>query len=362
MNFMRFVAQELREFMAAAGVRTVDELVGRSDLLQVRQKRITHRAETVDLSALLFNPYGEEVPHFAPEAVYNFRLEETKDCAVLLKKLGKSLKTTKKGSLALEVSSTDRAFGTLFGSEITRACGDSLREDSYVIRCHGGGGQSFGAFIPKGLTLRLEGDSNDGFGKGLSGGKLVLYPPKGSTFRADENIIVGNVALYGATSGEAYISGMAGERFCIRNSGAVCVVEGVGEHGCEYMTGGCVVILGKVGKNFAAGMSGGIAYVLDEENRMYRNLNRQMVLMESVDSKTEQGELYRMIQRHVQLTGSRKGQEILADYDAYIPHFKKIIPMDYKEILRLTAKSEEKGADAETARLEAFQMFAKMQE
>ena len=195
MHFMRFVAEELRECMAQVGVRTVDELVGRSDLLTVRQKRITHRAETVDLSAILQNPWGDAVPHFDPAAVYDFKLEGTKDCAVLLQKLGKSLTGAKKGKLSVDVSSTDRAFGTLFGSEITRTCG-TLPEDSYVISCRGGGGQSFGAFIPQGLTLRLEGDCNDGFGKGLSGGKLALRPPKGSPFRADENIIVGNVALY----------------------------------------------------------------------------------------------------------------------------------------------------------------------
>ena len=200
------------------------------------------------------------MPHFDPKAVYDFHLEKTLDVSVLLAKLGKSLKGKRTGKLDLSVSSTDRSFGTLFGSEITRQCGNSLPDDSYVITCHGGGGQSFGAFIPKGLTLELEGDCNDGLGKGLSGGKLVVYPPKASRFKPGENIIVGNVALYGATSGKAFINGCAGERFCVRNSGACAVVEGVGDHGCEYMTGGRVVILGPTGKNFAAGMSGGIAY------------------------------------------------------------------------------------------------------
>ena len=354
MNFMRFVAQELREFMAAAGVRTVDELVGRSDLLEVRQKRITHRAETVDLSALLVNPYGEEVPHFAPEAVYNFKLEETKDCAVLLKKLGKSLKTTKKGRLELDVSSTDRAFGTLFGSEITRACGETLPEDSYLITCHGGGGQSFGAFIPQGLTLRLEGDSNDGFGKGLSGGKLAVFPPQGSTFKADENIIVGNVALYGATSGLAFIAGVAGERFCVRNSGATAVVEGVGDHGCEYMTGGVAVILGATGKNFAAGMSGGVVYVLDEHHDLYTRLNKTGLVMSTLSEREDVDRLRTLLTQHAKETGSEKAKGILADFDHYIPAFKKIIPKDYAKMVDAIAALEAQGKTREDAEIEAF--------
>ena len=364
-NFMLFIARQLREIMSLLGVRHVDELVGRGDLLKVRDG-LTGAAKRMDPGRILAGIPGAKTDEmtFHPEHRYDFRLQDTKDEKILLKdpQIRRSLEEGIPSGIRVAVNNTDRTFGTLLGAEITRRHPEGLAADTITVHCEGSGGQSFGAFLPSGLTIHLTGDSNDYFGKGLSGGTLTVRAPENAAYDPHENIMVGNVALYGATSGEAYISGMAGERFCIRNSGAVCVVEGVGEHGCEYMTGGCVVILGKVGKNFAAGMSGGIAYVLDEENRMYRNLNRQMVLMESVDSKTEQGELYRMIQRHVQLTGSRKGQEILADYDAYIPHFKKIIPMDYKEILRLTAKSEEKGADAETARLEAFQMFAKMQE
>ncbi|MBQ9663735.1 MAG: glutamate synthase large subunit [Oscillospiraceae bacterium] len=359
MNFMRFVAQELRECMAAVGIRTVDELVGRSDLLTVREKRITHRAETVDLSALLVNPYGEDVPHFAPEAVYRFRLAETKDCSVLMKKLGSTLKNTRRGKLEVEVSSTDRAFGTLFGSEITRACGDKLKEDSYVIHCRGGGGQSFGAFIPKGLTLRLEGDSNDGFGKGLSGGKLVLFPPKGSSFRADENIIVGNVALYGATSGKAFIAGVAGERFCVRNSGASAVVEGVGDHGCEYMTGGRVVILGDTGKNFAAGMSGGVVYVLDERHDLYTRLNKTGLTMSTLREHHDVQELYALLEEHVSATGSEKGKRILADFDAFVPAFKKIIPKDYERMIASIAAFEGKGESREQAEIAAFNAAVK---
>ena len=353
MHFMRFVAEELRECMAQVGVRTVDELVGRSDLLTVRQKRITHRAETVDLSAVLQNPRGAEVPHFDPAAVYDFKLEGTKDCAVLLQKLGKSLTGAKKGKLSVDVSSTDRAFGTLFGSEITRTCG-TLPEDSYVISCRGGGGQSFGAFIPQGLTLRLEGDCNDGFGKGLSGGKLALRPPKGSPFRADENIIVGNVALYGATSGKAFIAGVAGERFCVRNSGATAVVEGVGDHGCEYMTGGVAVILGETGRNFAAGMSGGVVYVLDEDHSLYTRLNKAGLIMTTMTPGTEAQALRALIEAHEAETGSEKAKAILKNFDAYIPAFKKIIPKDYARMVESIDALQEKGMPREEAEIEAF--------
>lgn len=358
-NFMYFVARELREFMAKLGIRTVEELVGRSDLLRVREKLVTHRAETLDLSSILSNPSGNHVPHFNPAAAYNFHLENTVDMSVLLEKLGKSLKTKKSGTLDLKVSSTDRAFGTLFGSEITRQCGNSLPEDSYVISCHGGGGQSFGAFIPRGLTLQLEGDCNDGFGKGLSGGKLVLYPPRGSRFDASENIIVGNVALYGATAGKAFINGVAGERFCVRNSGAVAVAEGVGDHGCEYMTGGRVVILGPTGKNFAAGMSGGIAYVLDEKHDLYMRLNKEQVLIDTLTEPHDIQELRALIEEHVAATGSPKGRQILAAFKSYIPCFKKIMPRDYDRMLRAIAQLEEKGISREQAEIEAFYAHAK---
>ncbi len=353
-HFMEFVAQELREYMAKLGIRTVDELVGRSDLLRVREKLITHRAETLDLSGLLHNPYGAQVPHFDPKAAYDFHLEKTVDLGVLVEKLGKSLKTKRSGRLDLQVTSTDRAFGTLFGSEITRVCGSSLPDDSYVITCHGGGGQSFGAFIPKGLTLALEGDCNDGLGKGLSGGKLIVYPPRGSAFDPGENIIVGNVALYGATSGRAFINGMAGERFCVRNSGAVAVVEGVGDHGCEYMTGGRVVILGPTGKNFAAGMSGGIAYVLDEHHDLYMRLNKEQVLTDTLTESHDIQELKSLIEEHVAATGSPRGRQILAAFHSYIPCFKKVMPKDYDRMLRSIAQYEEKGMSREQAEIEAF--------
>jgi glutamate synthase (ferredoxin) len=358
-NFMTFVAQELREYMAKLGIRTVDDLVGRSDLLRVREHLVTHRAETLDLSGILHNPWGERVPHFDPAAAYDFQLEKTADMSVLMEKLGKSLKNKRSGRLDVEVSSTDRAFGTLFGSEITRQCGNDLSEDSYVISCKGGGGQSFGAFIPRGLTLTLEGDSNDGFGKGLSGGKLILYPPKGSAFKPGENIIVGNVALYGATSGKAFINGMAGERFCVRNSGASAVVEGVGDHGCEYMTGGRVVILGPTGKNFAAGMSGGVAYMLDERHDLYLRLNKEQVMTDTLTESHDIAELRALIEEHVAATGSPRGKKILAAFQSYIPCFKKVMPKDYDKMLRAIAQREEKGMSREQAEMDAFYAVSK---
>lgn len=276
------------------------------------------------------------------------------DEKVLLKQMRKAIESGQKRSIQVDVANTDRTFGTILGSEITRKLGDDVEEDSYRVLCRGAGGQSFGAFIPKGLTLELEGDSNDYFGKGLSGGKLIVYPPRGSRFEASENIIIGNVALYGATSGKAFINGVAGERFCVRNSGAAAVVEGVGDHGCEYMTGGRVVVLGGTGKNFAAGMSGGVAYVLDEGNDLYKRLNKEMVSSGEITSKYDVLELKDMIQEHVALTNSRKGKQILEHFEEYLPKFKKIIPHDYERVQKTIVQMEEKGLSAEQAQIEAF--------
>ncbi len=354
-NFMRFIAQELREYMARLGMRTVDQMVGRTDLLK-RKEGLTGRQQEVDLSRILSNPYAgaKEKVTFDPKQVFDFELEKTLDERVLLKKFGKSMETGAKRSIEVDVSNTDRAFGTIFGSEITKRMGDHVEEDTFHVLCKGAGGQSFGAFIPKGLTLELIGDSNDYFGKGLSGGKLIVYPPKGSVFKAEENIIIGNVALYGATSGKAFINGVAGERFCVRNSGAIAVVEGVGDHGCEYMTGGRVVVLGPTGKNFAAGMSGGIAYVLDEHNDLYMRLNKEMVSSYEITNKYDVLELKDMIREHVTLTNSAKGKEILEHFGEYLPKFKKIIPHDYERVLKTIVQMEEKGLSAEQAQIEAF--------
>ena len=355
MNFMKFIAQELREYMARLGVHSVDELVGRTELLRVKEN-LSRRQKQIDLSLILKNPYagGKEGVIFDPGKVYDFRLENTMDERVLLKQLNKAIDGGLKRSMEVEVKNTDRAFGTILGSEITKRLGDSVQEDTFRILCKGAGGQSFGAFIPSGLTLELEGDSNDYFGKGLSGGKLIVYPPRESRFAADENIIIGNVALYGATSGKAFLCGVAGERFCVRNSGARAVVEGVGDHGCEYMTGGRVVILGSTGKNFAAGMSGGIAYVLDENNDLYIRLNKEMVSSYEVSSKYDVIELKELIREHVALTGSQKGKRILDHFKEYLPKFKKIIPHDYEKMLTAIVQMEEKGLSAQQAQIEAF--------
>ena len=353
-NFMRFIAQELREYMAKLGVRTIDEMVGRTDLLRPRADR-KGTAQRLDLSRILC-PNCAQNATFQPDHAYDFHLERTKEESVLLrdKELLDTLSTGKKRMFRIALTNIDRAFGTLLGAEITRRHPEGMADDTLTIACTGAGGQSFGAFLPKGLTLDLCGDSNDYFGKGLSGGKLVVHPSPAARFVPEENIIVGNVALYGATSGEAYINGVAGERFCVRNSGAVAVVEGVGEHGCEYMTGGRAVILGPTGKNFAAGMSGGVAYVLDEHNALYRNLNKSMVSMEKVESKFDRDELHRLIEAHVSHTGSAKGKRILESFDEYLPKFKKIIPDDYKRLTQLSAQFEDQGMSREQAQIEAF--------
>lgn len=354
-NFMRFVAQELREYMAKLGIKTVDELVGRTDLLKVKEIPDNHRATKIDMSAIINNPYAEEKNNrFDPKQIYDFELENTIDERVFLKKLKSAIANKQKKTIEVEVTNVDRSLGTILGSEITKAHGTSLEEDTYIIKCHGAGGQSFGAFIPKGLTLELTGDSNDYLGKGLSGGKIVVAPPKNSPFKAEDNIIIGNVALYGATSGKVFINGIAGERFCVRNSGAMAVVEGVGDHGCEYMTGGRVVVLGRTGKNFAAGMSGGIAYVLDEDSDLYMKLNKELVGTEPVTEKYDVLELKNMITEHVKYTNSAKGKEILEHFMDYLPKFKKIIPHDYRRMLQTIVQMEEKGLSSEQAQIEAF--------
>ena len=356
-NFMRFIAQDLREYMAKLGVRSVDELVGRTDLLQARTDITQEKAKKIDVSRILCNPYEgtKQKVIFDPKQVFDFKLDEKKDRTVLMKQFKTALEKGQKKSVEIDVTNTDRTFGTMFGAEITKKYGDDvLEDDTFVVKCNGAGGQSFGAFIPKGLTLELVGDSNDYFGKGLSGGKLIVYPPKGAKYKQDENIIIGNVALYGATSGKAFINGVAGERFCVRNSGVVAVVEGTGDHGCEYMTGGRVVIIGDVGKNFAAGMSGGIAYVLDEKNDLYTKVNKQMVAIEKVTNKYDVQDVKNMIQEHVANTNSVKGKQILEHFEEYLPKFKKIIPYDYSRMLATIVKMEEKGLSSQQAQIEAF--------
>ena len=355
-NCMKFIAQELREYMAKLGFRKVDEMVGRTDLLETDRSRLTGRAASVDLSALLDNPYtGSDVSRtHVPGDHFDFGLEQTKDETLLFRKLEKQLKKKEPAEITVEVSNTDRAFGTVFGSRITELYGNGLEEDTFHIRCSGTGGQSFGAFIPKGLTLELCGDSNDYTGKGLSGGTIIVYPPEDITFAPEDNIIIGNVALYGATSGKMFVNGAAGERFCVRNSGARAVVEGVGNHGIEYMTEGRVVILGPAGENLAAGMSGGIAYILDEDGDAYTKLNREMVSFEPVVRNVDIAELKSMISEHVKYTGSPKGKRILDDFEQYLPKFRKITPHEYRHMLELVSRYEQKGMSHDQAVESAF--------
>lgn len=358
-NFMRFIAMELREYMAKLGIKTVDELVGRTDLLKMKDDTtlasINGKHGEIDFSGILCNDFAQEADKkSSPDNIYDFELEKTKDMKILMSRFKKAFEKGEKAETDVEVSNIDRTFGTIFGSEITKKYGDTLDDDTYVVNASGAGGQSFGAFIPKGMTIRLCGDSNDYFGKGLSGGKLIVYKSPKSTFKAEENIIIGNVALYGATSGKAFINGIAGERFCVRNSGAYAVVEGIGDHGCEYMTGGRVVILGRTGKNFAAGMSGGIAYVLDEDRNLYLKLNKELVSMEPVTDKYDVLELKNMIEEHVAATGSERGKDILDNFSTYLPEFKKIIPHDYHAMLQTIAMMEERGLSNEQSQIEAF--------
>ena len=351
MNFMRFIAEELREILASLGLRTLDELVGRTDLLEVNDARCTGNAATVEIDRIIAPGEGENVL-YNPADTYDFKLEETLDAKYLLPILGK--KGKRKAVHEFAISSTDRACATLFGAELTRRFGTSLADDSYHFKFKGGAGQSFGAFTPKGLTLELEGDSNDYFGKGLSGAELVAYPSKASTLRSEDNVIIGNVALYGATSGRAFISGRAGERFCVRNSGATAVVEGVGDHGCEYMTGGVVVILGTTGRNFAAGMSGGIAYVFDAAHDLYLRTNKELVAIEELSQTEDISTLRELIAEHAERTGSKLAHEMLADFDERVHDFKKVIPHAYRKMTALINDNIRQGMDPEAAATKAF--------
>lgn len=355
MNFMKFIAQELREYMAMLGFRTLDQMVGRTDMLKVKNVKEA-KENPLDIECIIKNEIANDLLNTTHKQGddFDFKLNESKDMTILYENLKEAVEKGEKKSIKVNIDNQDRTFGTLFGSILTKKFGSDLEEDTYDIKCNGYGGQSFGAFIPKGLTLELEGDSNDYIGKGLSGGKIIVYPSKKATFKHDENIIIGNVALYGATSGKAYISGIAGERFCVRNSGADAVVEGVGDHGLEYMTGGRVVILGPIGNNLAAGMSGGIAYVLDEKGDLYSKLNKEIISLENVTKSEDVLELNELITEHVNATNSVKGKEILKNFTEYLPMFKKIVPYDYKNVLNLITKYEEMGVDEETAHIKAF--------
>ena len=358
-NFMTFIAQEVRELMAQLGFRRLDEMIGRTDVLEPK-KAIDHwKAKGLDLSKILYQPQvGPEVGRYC-QIPQDHGLEKSLDITVLLDLCQPAIEKGEKVKATLPIRNVNRVVGTILGNEITKRHWEGLPEDTVHLHFQGSAGQSFGAFVPKGVTLELEGDANDYLGKGLSGGKIILYPPKSSTFVAEENIIVGNVVLYGATSGEVYIRGMAGERFCVRNSGVNTVVEGVGDHGCEYMTGGKVVVLGATGRNFAAGMSGGVAYILDEQGDFATRCNQQMVGLETLEDAEEINDLYQMIQKHVDYTGSEKAAKVLASWKEMVPKFVKVMPKDYKRVLQAIEKAISSGLSGDDALTAAFEENAR---
>lgn len=346
MNFMLFIARELREIMADLGYHTINEMVGHTDNLEVNEDA------NMDYSNILMTPYNI---HYEPKDTYDFELEKTVDMKILLPKFEPYFNEKKPHAETISISSTDRTVGTILSSVVTKQFNNTLQDDTYTVHCNGGAGQSFGAFVQKGITLDVHGDANDYFGKGLSGGKLIIQPKKEATFKPNENVIIGNVALYGATSGEAYIRGMAGERFAVRNSGASAVVEGIGDHGLEYMTGGTVVILGQTGKNLAAGMSGGIAYIYDPNHDLYTRLNKQLVNTYEVSGKADIETLTQLLKNHYKYTNSDVAQKILSNLDHELSNFKKIVPKDYEKITTLIQELKAKGYHDDEASLMAFE-------
>ena len=346
MNFMLFIARELREIMAELGYHTINEMVGHTDNLEVDEDA------NMDYSNILMTPYNI---HYEPKDTYDFELEKTVDMKTLLPKFEPYFNEKKPHAETISISSTDRTVGTILSSVVTKQFNNTLQDDTYTVHCNGGAGQSFGAFAQKGITLDVHGDANDYFGKGLSGGKLIIQPKNEAKFKPNENVIIGNVALYGATSGEAYIRGMAGERFAVRNSGASAVVEGVGDHGLEYMTGGTVVILGRTGKNLAAGMSGGIAYIYDPNHDLYTRLNKQLVNTYEVSGKADIETLTQLLKNHYKYTNSDVAQKILSNLDHELSNFKKIVPKDYEKITTLIQELKAKGYHGDEASLMAFE-------
>ena len=352
-NFMRFIAREMREIMAKLGFRTINEMVGRADMLRSKENVRHWKARHLDLTQILYQPYVSAEVGRCCTTKQNHFLEKSLDMKKLLRMCKPALENKKPMRAKLQINNVNRVVGTIVGSEITKRYGEQgLPEDTIKMTFVGSAGQSFGAFTPRGMTLELEGDANDYIGKGLSGGKIIVYPPKTSSYVPEENILIGNVAFYGATDGEAYINGIAGERFCVRNSGLKAVVEGVGEHGCEYMTGGKVIILGKTGRNFGAGMSGGIAYILDFDE-VY--CNKSIVKLEKISSDEEMYQVKNMIKKHVEYTNSPLGKKVLANWKNYVNRFTKVIPKDYKRMLENIDKAYKAGLSGEEALMMAFE-------
>jgi glutamate synthase (ferredoxin) len=355
-NFLRFIAQDMREIMAKLGVRTVAELIGRTEFLKQKESIDHWKAKGIDLSAVLYQAQvGADVGRYCQISQIH-GVDIGLDNEILFLEAYPALHERQSVSAIVPITNSDRAAGTMLGSEVTRRFGkEGLPEDTIYINFKGSAGQSFGAFAPKGLTFSLEGDANDYFGKGLSGGKLIVFPPEEATFEPEKNIIIGNVAFYGATGGEAYIRGEAGERFCVRNSGVSAVVEGVGDHCCEYMTGGKVVVLGRTGRNFAAGMSGGIAYVLDINGDFYTRCNQELVGLEHLTDSGEIAEVKSLINKHTRYTRSAVGEEILRNWEEIVTKFVKVMPKDYKRVLEIVKQVEKvEGLKGDEAWLEAF--------
>jgi len=354
-NFMRFIAEEVRELMAQLGFRTLNNMVGRSDKLETRAAIEHWKARGLDFSSVFYQPeISPFVKRFCQD-LQDHELIKAIDRQMLLRFCAPALERREPVRATMPIRNSNRVVGTMLGSEVTRRFGaEGLPDDTIRIRFKGSAGQSFGAFMPRGITFELEGDANDYFGKGLSGAKLVVFPPRGSTFAPEENIIIGNVAFYGATSGEAYVNGVAGERFCVRNSGVHAVVEGVGDHGCEYMTGGRVVVLGRTGRNFAAGMSGGIGYVLDLEGDFAQRCNMEMVTVGGLTDEEEIGEVKRLLERHEEYTGSRRAATVLVSWKEYLSKFVKVLPKDYARVLAALQKVRESGLGGEEAVMAAF--------
>jgi glutamate synthase (NADPH/NADH) large chain len=358
-NYMRFIAQEVRELMAQLGVRTFSEMVGRTDMIEMTPAVDHWKARGVDLSQILYQP---EVPDHVGrycQIAQDHGLDKALDNTTLLDLCKPALERGERVEATLPIRNVNRVVGTILGSEVSRRYGlDGLLDDTIRLHFQGSAGQSFGAFVPRGITLILEGDSNDYIGKGLSGGKIIVYPPAGSTFVPEENIIIGNVAFYGATAGEAYVRGVAGERFCVRNSGVHAVVEAVGDHGCEYMTGGTVVVIGPTGRNFAAGMSGGIAYVLDERGEFPRKCNKEMVQLSALDNEDEIELVHGMIRRHAEYTNSQRARHVLECWQKLAPKFVKVLPNDYKRVMDAQKRMEASGMSADEAAMAAFELNA----
>lgn len=351
-NLMIFIARELREIMARLGIRSVAELVGRIDLVRQKSQDDNFKLSRVDLKRILFRPYIDSSVGHMHTVDQDHELERTLDMSKLLRMCRPAIEDQKPIRAKLAITNINRVVGTLVGSEVTRRYGESgLPDNTIKLNFEGSAGQSFGAFIPKGMTLELEGDANDYLGKGLSGGTITVYPPKDSIFEADENILIGNVAFYGATSGTSYINGVAGERFAVRNSGITAVVEGVGDHGCEYMTGGEVLVLGKIGRNFAAGMSGGYAYILDCDERY---VNTGLVELRPANTEADLKRIKELVEQHVLHTNSAKGRHILENWNNFVNRFTKVVPVAYEEMQAAIERFKAQGLSLEEAQLAAF--------